>query len=61
MALFDETRQGFVVTGFGVVIFWRLMVVGAASYGLLFGVPPPGRERDAQLGRTYPHHQAGGE
>ena len=40
MALFGETRQGFVVTGFGVVIFWRLVVDGAAGYGLLFGLPP---------------------
>ena len=40
MALFGETRQGFVVTGFGVVVFWRLVVDGAAGYGLLFCLPP---------------------
>ena len=60
MALFGETRQGFVVTVFGVVIFWRLVVDGAAGYGLLFGLPPPpGRERRST--GTYPHHQAEGE
>ena len=42
MALFGETHQGFVVTGFGMVIFWRPVVVGADGYGLLFGLPPPG-------------------
>ena len=59
MALFGETRQGFVVTVFGVVIFRRLVVVGAAGDGLLFGLLPPGRERRPTW--TYPHHQAEGE
>ena len=33
-------NYGFVVRGFGVVIFCRLVVGGAAGYGLLFGLPP---------------------
>ena len=41
MALFAETRQGFVVKGFGVVIFWRLMVVRAAGYWTIILPPPP--------------------
>ena len=59
MALFGETRQGFVVTGFGVVVFWRLVVDGVAGYGLLFDLPRHLAERDAQLGHTPTTRQKG--
>ena len=60
MALFGETRQGFVVMLFGVVIFWRLVDVGAAGYALLFGLPPTWPRERRPIG-TYPHHQPEGE
>ena len=60
MALFDEIRQEFVVPGVGVVIFWRLMVVGAAGYRTIILLPPPPfRERDTQLGHTPTTRQKG--
>ena len=41
MTLFGETRQGFVITGFRVVIVWRLMVIDATSYLTIIWPPPP--------------------